>query len=468
MNHKLGLVVPYKNRPEQLQQFKKSILSYIQDIDYELIIVDQVDDNDFNRGKLLNIGFLHADKLGCDYVVFHDIDMLPIDVDYGYSDTVLHLIDDLQTPEGFDRVNFDEYFGGVTLFPSTVFKNINGYTNEYWGWGFEDDNLMLRCRSKKVKLGSKVVSQKSRDGIQLELDGSNSFVACPNVFNNVRDFSIFINFTIDKINSFEDNITDVNSVFSIPGFDTALTYNSFRNFAFQFWKKDLSSMNIHSNHFPEGTYSAIITIENKSNPKKVTFYLNGEKIGDLAYDKLYDIKSSKYFYLGAGNPERSENQNFMKGGINSFAVFNEVLSDIQIKKLSTNIHHSLFNLHLPTPLTYYDGKFLRDNTLIDLSGNGNDATAFGCKVRITKKSTETTVDIPLRRKGKFQALAHEENGYTKGYWKSWQSRENQLDYYKKYYNNNPNLESDGLSTLFFTPTSTDTDGNYHHLKVKLT
>ena len=67
--------------------------------------------------------------------------MLPIDVDYSYSDVPIHLA------QGFtnsDREIFDTYFGGVTMFPIDLFKKVNGYSNEYWGWGFEDDDLLMR------------------------------------------------------------------------------------------------------------------------------------------------------------------------------------------------------------------------------------------------------------------------------------------------------------------------------------
>ena len=81
---KLGIIVPYRDRQEHLEKFIKQIPSYLSnnDIEYELIVVEQSDKKPFNRGKLLNIGFLEAKKLDCNYVVFHDVDMIPIDVDY--------------------------------------------------------------------------------------------------------------------------------------------------------------------------------------------------------------------------------------------------------------------------------------------------------------------------------------------------------------------------------------------------
>jgi len=139
MSHKLGIIVPYRNRYQQLSTFRRNIKKYLSDKDlkYELIVVEQDDSKAFNRGKLLNVGFIYAKKLKCDYVVFHDVDMLPIEVDYSYSDIPLHMATDFVETEEFKRIVFDEYFGGVTLFPKNMFEQINGYSNKYWGWGYE-------------------------------------------------------------------------------------------------------------------------------------------------------------------------------------------------------------------------------------------------------------------------------------------------------------------------------------------
>lgn len=463
---KLGIVVPYKNRPKQLQAFKDSIELYITDFPYELIVVEQVCEGEFNRGKLLNIGFLKAKSLGCGYVVFHDIDMLPVDVDYSFSENVTHLISELDTPEGFERTMFDEYFGGVTLFPIEVFENINGFTNEYRGWGFEDDNLLLRCKEAGVKLDKKLIKQKARDGVGLKFNGKDSYVQVPNILNTARDFTIYTNFKINKIASKEENITDINSIFSIPGFDTTLSYNSFRNITFQFWKKDMSSMNIASDHFPEGTYSVAVRIENRSKPRTVTLFINGTKIDSLTYDKL-NLFNSNHIYLGVGDPNREEKQNWFNGIINTFAVFDSALPDLAIQRLSSDNTFSLFDSVDVKPKLYYDGKFKNSRYLIDLSGNNNNGACFNCITEKTTHSKEIDVNIPFRRKGKFKALPHVENGYTNGYWKSWQSRVNQLDYFKRLYEHGTGYHRDGLTTLEYKNVEEIHNSNYHLYKVNL-
>lgn len=464
---KLGVVVPYRNRPEQLNLFLESISTYLDKQSHEIIVVDQQDEKEFNRGKLLNVGFLYAVKLECDYVVFHDIDMLPIDVDYSYSDKVTHLISDLQTPEGFDRDNFDEYFGGVTLFPVNLFYAVNGYTNEYWGWGFEDDNLMLRCREVGIKLDKKKVVQKQRDGIGLQFNGKNSFVVCPNIFNNSRDYTILTNFTVDKIEAVYNEITDIFSIFSIPGRDTTLTYNSFRNFSFQFWNKSLNSLSINSEHYPEGTYTAAVVIKSKKSPKYVELYINGVLVKKQGFDNLMSTQRPSTFYLGVGDPDRKSKNNYFCGSINNFLVYNSSFSEHDIKKFHTHSNSNIFNLYTENPLLYYDGKFVNKNKLVDLSGNNKHGRVFNTTNITTSYKDSIEIDIPIRRKGVFKAISHKENGYVDGYWVSWKSRENQLDYYRKYYSKNSNYKNDGLTTTDYQVVGSNSAGNYHHIKVQL-
>jgi hypothetical protein len=474
--HKLGVIVPYRNRPTQLSIFCNSIKEYLKakNIEHELIIVEQSEKNDFNRGKLLNVGFIKAEELGCDYVVFHDVDMLPIDADYSYSAKPTHLITDLDLPEGVSRTLFDEYFGGVTLFPVNSFKQINGYTNKFYGWGFEDDDLLLRCLENHIELDGVEVLQRGREGVTIDFNGQDSMVAIPNRLSSSRNFSIFVSFGYDKIGTSKEVITDNNSIFSIPGFDTTLTVNSFFDLTFQFWKKDLSSIALHTKGLQTGRFNAVITGDvkgannNTTNyiPPIIKFYVNGIKVGENTFDKLSNIQNSSYIYLGVGNPEREEKRNWFNGNIDTFALYNSTLTDDEILELSSNLTHSLFTLSSADKLvSYYDGKFINGNELIDLKG-GQNGRVFNCTQSITQLTTNITKPIPFRREGKFKVLPHQENGYKDGYWVSWTSRKNQLKYLDNYYSLKSDYQNDGLTTCKFVVLEEEYRG-YYHYKVRI-
>lgn len=143
-NKKLCVVVPYRNREYHLQQFLPHIEKTLtdQNIDYGVLIVEQEDGKPFNRAKLLNVGFAYTEAK-YDYYCFHDVDMLAILSDYSYCSNPTHLASEAEQ-FGY-KLPYNEYFGGVTLFDRESFMKINGYSNDYWSWGGEDDDIYKRC-----------------------------------------------------------------------------------------------------------------------------------------------------------------------------------------------------------------------------------------------------------------------------------------------------------------------------------
>jgi hypothetical protein len=144
----LAIVVPYRNRGEHLAVFRPHMREYLRGIDAHIFVIEQRGDAPFNRGKLCNIGFLESQKYS--HVVFHDVDMLPIEVSYAEQSGATHLATAVSQFEG--KVPYPDYFGGVTMFDRSSFKSVNGFSNNYWGWGLEDDDLRERCRAYHVPI----------------------------------------------------------------------------------------------------------------------------------------------------------------------------------------------------------------------------------------------------------------------------------------------------------------------------
>ena len=158
---KLAIIVPERDRAEHMKIFVPFMQDLLdkENIDYRILIVTQDDSKPFNRAKLLNIGFDLAKD--CDWFAFHDIDMLPVDSDYSIVDGPTHLATMVEQ-FGY-ALPYDGYFGGVTLFDKSSFEKINGYSNEYWGWGAEDDDVLHRCNIMGIETFRKGCKYRSLD-----------------------------------------------------------------------------------------------------------------------------------------------------------------------------------------------------------------------------------------------------------------------------------------------------------------
>jgi hypothetical protein len=143
----LCVVVPYRDRQAHLAQFVPHIRRSLPKAD--ILIVEQSSAGLFNRAKLLNVGFSFTGGRYLNYC-FHDVDMLPITVDYSLCERPTHLAAEV---EQFGwALPYEEYFGGVTLFDVESFRSIDGYANDYWGWGQEDDDLRRRCVHRGIEI----------------------------------------------------------------------------------------------------------------------------------------------------------------------------------------------------------------------------------------------------------------------------------------------------------------------------
>lgn len=152
-DRRLKIVVPYRDRAAHLAQFLPHIRDYLDDagIAAQIVIAEQAPGEAFNRGAMKNAGFLLGGP--SDYTCFHDVDYLPLDADYSWSDDPVCLVtkgtDRLATQAGGAAIALDmtKFFGGAVLMPDALFARIDGYSNQYWGWGYEDTDLVARLKA---------------------------------------------------------------------------------------------------------------------------------------------------------------------------------------------------------------------------------------------------------------------------------------------------------------------------------
>jgi hypothetical protein len=143
---RMAVIVPYRDRAEHLATFVPHMKRFLREcthdtgVEHTIHVIEQLDTLWFNRGKLLNCGFVLAESLA-DYFVFHDVDYLPLSADYSWVDLPTRLIWNGLVL----RESYDGFFGAVVAMNKEQFKLINGFSNAYWGWGPEDVDLRLRC-----------------------------------------------------------------------------------------------------------------------------------------------------------------------------------------------------------------------------------------------------------------------------------------------------------------------------------
>lgn len=151
----VAIVVPFRDRQEHLNIFVRHMHKYLrwQMLEYRIFIIEQADNERFNRGMLMNVGFneaMKADNFTC--VIFHDVDLIPEDArnDYSCPSSPRHMSTAVSRHDYI--LKYKTLFGGVEGFWVEHYRRINGFPNRFWGWGGEDDDLYVRITEKRLSL----------------------------------------------------------------------------------------------------------------------------------------------------------------------------------------------------------------------------------------------------------------------------------------------------------------------------
>lgn len=167
---KVAIIIPFRCRGEHLLLFLQHMHPFLkrQQLDYQIFIIEQDGEGPFNRAMLMNVGYKEALKLrNFDCFIFHDIDLLPEDDRNLYTcpnDQPRHMsvaVDLFKYRYGYYnnrfsqvrsvyyilfRLPYQAIFGGVSAINREQFEKLNGFSNSFWGWGGEDDDMSNRIR----------------------------------------------------------------------------------------------------------------------------------------------------------------------------------------------------------------------------------------------------------------------------------------------------------------------------------
>ena len=126
-NHKLAIVVPFRDRFDELLTFVPHISKFLnlKSLNYKIYILNQIDDYRFNRASLINVGFLYSMSDGCDYMAMHDVDLLPLTdkLNYSYPQNGLYHVSAAGIHPEYDYATF---IGGILIVNKNDFILTNG------------------------------------------------------------------------------------------------------------------------------------------------------------------------------------------------------------------------------------------------------------------------------------------------------------------------------------------------------
>jgi hypothetical protein len=143
-DERLTVVIPYRDREEHLRQLLPALTAELraQSIRHRILVVEQEAGRLFNRGKLINVGMHHA-AASSDYFCIHDVDAVPIVADYRCPSQPLRLVTRILTVDGRSQRTPYYFSGAISVRKEQAFA-AGGFSNEYWGWGKEDDDFFFR------------------------------------------------------------------------------------------------------------------------------------------------------------------------------------------------------------------------------------------------------------------------------------------------------------------------------------
>jgi hypothetical protein len=470
--HKLGICIPYRNRYEHLQKLVPRLTEHLNSkgIDHRFYVAHQVDDKLFNRGLMKNIAAKFAFDDGCDYIAWHDIDMLPLDseCDYSYPEkTPVHIATRLSKYDY--KLNYEQYFGGVVLFTKEHVEKTNGYSNDYWDWGMEDDDLFYRahfegytdCATYKEYTQKEVASFNGIDSsIKIpykkeinKLLGSSHTISVlfkpeqqPEKYKDWligEDDKEFIEFPVFRKQSYCPYSISFNNSRAV----TSMVYNANKELVYNWIKRN------------ESVWSWV-TISYDENSGRLAFYLNDELAksveGGIKENRAtvipggllkYDDRSP--IFLGT-NADKSNLIN-LKGEIAEVKIFNAYIED---PSTISSYHASEIE-----PILHY-------NFVLDEEGKLRDQIS-GLEAKISniefskKDFRVESMPIPYRIEGSFVCLPHEDEGFVDNKWaKGKTTARNEKRFVTEMQQRLIDYKSEGFNSMKYELVSTkDLDNN---------
>lgn len=448
---KLGICIPYRDRKNHLERLIPHLTSHLktQGIEHKFYVGHQNDDNLFNRGMMKNVAAKYAFEDGCNYVAFHDVDMLPHEeCDYSYpKENPIHIATKLS--KYHYGLGYDQYFGGVVLLNKEHIEKTNGYSNEYWDWGQEDDDLFWRCYYEGYTTGN--VLKKYENRVVANFNGNDSYLTIPT--NREISSSLHNNHTISILFSAEQQpekvpiwlVGDTNKKFiEYPiirkeGSGTwGISFNNSRAVTMMLFDRMNRPYYNWAKRF-ENLWTWV-TLSVSQETGQSFFYLNNELVC-----QMNGIKDNKPFPIDTNLRSHDSIRPFLLGYCNHmnthfkgkiaevklYDTYFENIEDITENKTNLVLNYD-FNNHQ------------------NLDFENNNVTFSSENVEIIENI------IPFRRDSRFYCLPHTDEGFVNGRWvKGETTARNEKRFVTEMQQGKINYKNDGINSLNYELIDTE-------------
>lgn len=448
MKDKLAIIVPYRDRQEHLDVFVPHMHEFLKDkgIDYTIFIAEQTDDRPFNYGKLCNVVVKEISE-EYTYFAFHDIDMLPLsdECDYGYPDSPTHLATNVEAHN--NELPYPQYFGGVILISREDFENANGYSTEYWGYGFEDLDLLYRLQRSGAYLEKfydlnniyshydeldilpyrienvKPVTSKKRSKIQYTSFDIDSKLYGP--LTKLTREKIKESFSVTFWFNDDSDRINIKNLFAFEGCDTGIFLSRGNEIIGQIWDSSETHYEVILSYSRNVWNHCSFSYSKSDNKIKLT--INNKSI-------TKDLPSNFELYDYSKNCIRiSEDNSSIK--MSNVIIYDSYIDSYVVDSLYSSWDKSLDMIKnkfgiIPIINFYYDSIY-KDFLIIDRGTNLNHIKFYG---KINPNIFDILIDelyLPVRLQGKYKSLVHD----------------NDSNIINQYYTYNPDIQEN--SDIFF-------------------
>uniref|UniRef100_A0A915M8N5 Uncharacterized protein n=1 Tax=Meloidogyne javanica TaxID=6303 RepID=A0A915M8N5_MELJA len=140
---KVAIVVPYRNREPHLRTFLHNIHRSRYVFRIRTIMPDRI------RSIMLDLSCPALRVYPFDCIIFNDVDTYPENDNLLYRCSTnpkytKHL--SVYLERGGYKELYADFVGGVLALTVDQLRRINGYSNDFWGWGGEDDDFNTRVK----------------------------------------------------------------------------------------------------------------------------------------------------------------------------------------------------------------------------------------------------------------------------------------------------------------------------------